>query len=316
MAIISTTYSELNQLKYSKSIITIGSFDGVHLGHQKIFDKMNKLSLENNNCKKILITFDPHPASIINKKILEQYYLSSSLFDKVNSIQKNNIDIIVVISFNKKLSLVTAKDFFEKIISSFNPLHVVMGYDHGFGYKREGNVKFLKTNYKESKFQIHEIKPKKLNKETTISSTLIRKLILNGEIRKANLMLNKKYSLIGTVVRGMGLGKKINFPTINLSVYNKGQILPKRGVYFVELVIENKKYKGMCNIGFRPTVTNSEEETIEIHIFRVKINADFYNKEVKVFFVEYIREEKKFKNIDFLIKQLNKDKQLCLSIKN
>ena len=315
MVIISTTYSALEQHKYNKSIITIGSFDGIHLGHQKIFDKMDKLSLDSSNCNKILITFDPHPASIINQKKTGQYYLSSSLIDKINSIQNNNIDITVVILFNRELSLVSAKDFFETIINSFNPLHVVMGYDHGFGYKREGNIQFLKTNYKNAKFQIHEIKPEKVNKETIVSSTLIRKLILNGKIKEANLMLNKKYSLIGTVIQGMGLGKKINFPTINLAVLNKQQILPKRGVYFVELVIENQKYRGMCNIGFRPTVTNSEEETIEIHIFRVKINTDFYNKEVKVFFIEYIREEKKFKSIDFLIKQLNEDKKLCLSIK-
>ena len=162
---------------------------------------------------------------------------------------------------------------------------------------------------------MHTVYPEKNNNQETISSTLIRKFIKNGKIDKANNMLGRLYAIKGNVVNGEGLGKTINFPTINISLLNKLQIVPFSGVYFVHLEIDSNQYTGMCNIGFRPTVTNNKEETIEIHIFRVKTDKDFYGKEVKVFFVEYIREEKKFENIIFLAKQLEEDKNYCLSIK-
>tara|TARA_Y100001970_G_scaffold53264_1_gene67351 strand:- start:278 stop:1231 length:954 start_codon:yes stop_codon:yes gene_type:complete len=313
---ISTTYPELDKLKYNNSIITIGSFDGLHLGHQKVFKKMNALSSNSN--KKILITFDPHPFTVLNKRQNEKYYLLESTNEKVeilNSFKNSLIDIVVIIKFDKELSHISATDFFTKILKCFNPIDVVMGHDNGFGHKREGNINFLKDRYNDKGFKLHTVSPEQNNIQETISSTLIRQLIKNGKIDKANNMLGRSYSVKGHVVRGEGLGKTINFPTINISLSNELQIVPSSGVYFVYLEIDSNKYTGMCNIGFRPTVTNNKEETIEIHIFRVKTDKDFYGKEVKVFFVEYIREEKKFKNIDFLAKQLEKDKNYCLSIK-
>ncbi len=316
MVTISTTYPELDKLKYNNSIITIGSFDGLHLGHQKVFKKMNALSSNSN--KKILITFDPHPFTVLNKRQNEKYYLLESTNEKVeilNSFKNSLIDIVVIIKFDKELSHISATDFFTKILKCFNPIDVVMGHDNGFGHKREGNINFLKDRYNDKGFKLHTVSPEQNNIQETISSTLIRQLIKNGKIDKANNMLGRSYSVKGHVVRGEGLGKTINFPTINISLSNELQIVPSSGVYFVYLEIDSNKYTGMCNIGFRPTVTNNKEETIEIHIFRVKTDKDFYGKEVKVFFVEYIREEKKFKNIDFLAKQLEKDKNYCLSIK-
>ena len=164
-----------------------------------------------------------------------------------------------------------------------------------------------------STLRVHQIKGKKNKELNRVSSTLIRESILNGEIHHANIMLNREYSLIGKVVKGKGIGKQINFPTINIKPIYKNQIIPLKGVYYVSLEIDKNIYKGMCNIGVRPTLTNSKEETIEIHIFRAEIDLDFYGKEVKVFFIKYIRSEKKFKNIDFLVKQLEKDKELCMS---
>ncbi len=316
MVIISTTYSKLDQLKYKDSIITIGSFDGVHLGHKKVFEKMDYLS--SNTSKKILITFDPHPFTILNKKQDKKYYLLESINQKIeiiNSFEDSLIDVIVIIKFDKKLSFVSASKFFTKIIQSFNPADVVMGYDNAFGHKREGDINFLKEKYNNKEFKLHIVNPKQGNNREIISSTLIRKFIKTGKIEKANNMLGRFYSVKGKVIRGEGLGKTINFPTINILPSNKGQITPISGVYFVHLEIASNKYIGMCNIGFRPTITNNKEETIEIHIFRVKTDKDFYGKEVKVFFIEYIREEKKFKNIEFLAKQLKRDKKYCLSIK-
>ena len=148
-----------------------------------------------------------------------------------------------------------------------------------------------------------------------ISSTLIRKYLKEYNLENANKLLGREYELEGKVVEGDGRGQKIKFPTANIKPKILNQLIPARGVYCVDAVIENHIYLGMCNIGIRPTLINSEEETIEIHIFGVRIDSDFYNKEVKVFFIEYIRNEKKFKNKDFLVKQLEKDKQTCLSIK-
>ena len=319
MVTISTTYSELNKLKYNNSIITIGSFDGLHLGHKKIFNKMENLSSKKNiDNNKILITFNPHPVSVLYKNKKNKYYLSESISKKVellNSFDSFSIDIIVIIEFNKEFSLVSASDFFNKIIKCFNPTDIVMGHDNGFGYKREGNINFLKEKYSKKTFELHVVTPKQDNSQVIISSTLIRNFIQNGKIKKANMMLGRFYSVKGKIVKGKGIGKTINFPTINISPLNKFQITPFSGVYFVHLEIGLNKYIGMCNIGFNPTITNNKEETIEVHIFRVKTSEDFYGKEVRVFFVEYIREEKKFKNIDFLAKQLEEDKKYCLSIK-
>ena len=326
MVIISTAYSELDKYIYKRSIITIGSFDGLHLGHQEIFHKMSALKLElpsnslNNYNNKVLITFNPHPASILNKKKIEKGYFLTPFSSKIDLMKEHFdsfIDLILVISFTKDFSFVSAKDFFDKIIRSFDPSHIIIGDDHGFGHKREGNINFLKKNYEHGKqegnLKIHQIKGKKNKELNRISSTLIRKSILNGKIHHANMMLNRKYSLIGRVVKGRGIGKQINFPTINIKPMYKNQIIPLKGVYYVSLETDKKKYKGMCNIGVRPTLTNSKEETIEIHIFRAEIDLDFYDKEVKILFIKYIRSEKKFKNIDFLVKQLERDRELCLS---
>ena len=316
MVTIPTTYSELSKLNYNNSIITIGSFDGLHLGHKKIFDKMKALSLQKNILhNKILITFNPHPISVLNKNQKDRYYLSESINQKLEILDKFCIDIVVIVEFTQELSLVSASNFFNKIVKSFNPADVVMGYDNGFGHKREGDVTFLKERYGSEKFTLHTVKAKKDKNQVNISSTIIRQSIKIGEIEKANIMLGRSYSIMGKVIKGQGIGRTIKFPTINISLLNEKQIVPFFGVYFVHLEIESIEYTGMCNIGFRPTITNNKEETIEIHIFRVKTNKDFYGKEVKIFFIEFIREEKKFKNIDFLVKQLEKDKKYCLSIK-
>ena len=284
---------------------------------------MNELQLElssnslNKYNNKVLITFNPHPISVLNKKMIEKgYFLTpfSSKMDLIKEYFDSFIDLVLVISFTKDFSLVSAKDFFDKIITSFDPRDIVIGDDHGFGHKRKGDINFLKKNYEdEENLRIHQIKDKKNKGLNRISSTLIRKSILNGKIHHANMMLNRNYSLIGKVVKGKGIGKQINFPTINVKPIYENQIIPLKGVYYVSLETDKKKYKGMCNIGVRPTLTNSKEETIEIHIFRAEIDLDFYDKEVKILFVKYIRNEKKFKNIDFLVKQLERDRELCLS---
>jgi len=311
LVIISTSFSKLEKYKYTNSIISIGSFDGVHLAHKKIFDKMNILKNKENG-KTIVITFNPHPRFIIDRNSVKQKYLLSELENKISLIKRFNIDILVILSFTKKTASITAKNFLNKVNSSFNPVHFVMGYSHSFGYKREGDVAFVRINSKE-RFQVHLVKEQTLGRKS-ISSTKIRNYISTNQIDKANRFLGRKYSIKGSVVKGSGVGRKINFPTINIKVSDIHQLVPSVGVYFVQVKIKNNLYLGMCNIGFRPTLTNSKEESIEVHIFSVGINKNFYKEEVKIYFLQYLRNEKKFKNLDFLKRQLEKDKQVCLSL--
>ena len=312
MVTIKTTFNELGELEYKNSIITIGSFDGVHLGHKKIFDKVASISKQySHENHTILITFDPHPVSILKSKDKSRYFLSDNIAEKLLTLEKFNVDIVVVLKFDEFTSKISAKDFFDKLILSFSPSDVVMGHDNGFGHKREGDVGFISNNYKN--VNVHTISAEKNIENQKISSTYIRNEIANGILKNANEMLGNPYSLLGTVVRGRGYGKTINFPTINLKPLNTSKIIPKIGVYHVKVVINDIEYFGMCNIGFSPTVTNNKEETIEIHIFKVESNIDFYDYNVKVFFLEFIREEKKFKKVEFLVKQLKEDKKYCLS---
>ena len=312
MVIISTTFSKLKKYKYTDSIISIGSFDGVHLAHKTIFDKMSILKNKKDS-QSIVITFDPPPKFVLQNKNIKQKHLLTELENKSNLIKKSGVDVLVILSFSKKTASITAENFLNKIIYSFNPNHFVIGYNHNFGYNREGDADFVRSQAK-GRFKVHLIKEQINSNKDSISSTKIRKYISEGKIDKANLLLGHQYSLSGFVIKGQGMGKKINFPTINIKPLNNYQLVPFRGVYYVNLIIENQLYSGMCNIGFRPTLTNSKEESIEVHIFSVGIDKNFYKKEVKVFFIKYLREERKFKNLEFLRRQLEKDKQKCLSV--
>ena len=312
MVIISTTFSKLKKYKYINSIISIGSFDGVHLAHKEIFDKMNSLKKQKNT-KNIVITFNPLPKSVLQNKKAQKKYLLTELEYKKKLIKKSGIDMLFIFSFTKKTALISAEDFLDKIINSFNPIHFVMGYNHNFGYKRKGNVDFMRFQSKD-RFKVHLIKKQIIFKKESISSTKIRNYLSKGKINKANMLLGREYLLRGLVVKGQGIGKKINFPTANIKPLDNHQIIPFRGVYSVKIKIEDQLYSGMCNIGFKPTLTNSKEESIEVHIFSVEIDKDFYKKEVEVFFIRYLRNERKFKNLDFLRRQLEEDKQNCLSV--
>ena len=319
MANISKAFSELEAYKIKNSILTIGSFDGIHLGHKKILDKMNRIA--KNKTPKVVITFDPNPNFILGKNKLNKKHLICSLDEKINILKKQyKIDIVTVLKFDKNFASISANSFLKKIVTSFQPSHIIVGYNHKFGFKKEGDIEFLRKNSLEYKYKTHKVLAKKINfdknstdKEITISSSLIREYLLKSKIIKANILLGRYFSLFGLVIKGKGIGKKINFPTINIMPFEKNIIRPNRGVYLVKVSIDKMLYKGMCNVGFRPTVTNSKEESIEVHIFSVGISSNFYNKEVCVYFIKYIREEKKFKNLEFLAKQLKKDKQNCLS---
>ena len=293
--------STLNYIKYS--IATIGYFDGIHLGHKKIIKELvNQAKL--NDGKSILITFWPHPKIVLKKDTNIRFLLTKE--DKYKFLKNEGIDIIYLIEFTKDFSKVKAEKFIQEyLVKRLKINKLIIGYNHCFGYNREGNFNYLEKNKNKYDFDIQEIKKEEINNNFDISSSSIRKEIHEGNLKKANIMLGYNFFIKGKVIKGDGIGKKIGYPTANILLLDKEKIIPGNGVYVCKIFLENKYYGGMLNIGFRPTV-NGKERRIEIHIFG--LNYDLYDKILKIILIHKIRDEIKFTTLDELKVQLGKDK--------
>ena len=303
--------TSLNKIKtFKKSILTIGVFDGLHLGHMKIIEKTSKLALSK-NLPSVLITFHPHPKKILTKN--NNLNLLIEQDDKLKILANNCIDYVLIIPFSLQFSNILPENFLNNyIIKYFNPKEIIIGYDHRFGYKQKGDLKFLEEKSTIYNFTVHSINAYKRN-DKVVSSTKIRKYISSGKIKDANLLLGYDYFLNGIVIKGDGRGSKMKFPTANIKPINNDKLIPKNGVYCVDVEIYKNKYIGMCNIGYRPTFYDNEKISIEVHLI-TDDKISIKNKKIKIIFKEYIREEKKYENINDLILQLNKDRYLCQSI--
>lgn len=295
-----------NTIKIPKSnfnIATIGSFDGIHLGHKKILQTITETAKKNNG-KSILITFWPHPRYVLKKN--NDFKLLTSLDEKIKIFEENKIDILYVIDFSLKFSKVTANNFVKNILLDKLKINcILIGYNNNFGKNRQGNIKYLEKNKNLFDIDIISI-PKQSVDKISISSTKIREFLKNGKIGSANQLLGRKYSINGKIVRGNGIGRKINFPTANIEINEPKKLLPKNGVYAVEVILNNKTYLGMLNIGYNPTIKN-EKKSIEVNIF--KFSDEVYNNKILINFIKRIRNEKKFKNLNELKKQLIIDKK-------
>ena len=290
------------------NIATIGSFDGIHIGHKKILQTLTKIAKKNNG-KSILITFWPHPRYVLKKN--NDFKLLTSLEEKIKLFEKNKIDILYIVDFSLKFSKVSANKFIENILLEKLKINcLLIGYNNNFGRNREGNIRYLEENKKKFDIDIISI-PKQSVDKISISSTKIREYLNNGKISSANRLLGRKYSINGKVVRGNGIGRKINFPTANIEIDEPKKLLPKSGVYAVEVILNRKIYLGMLNIGYNPTIKN-EKKSIEVNIF--KFSEDIYNNKISINFIRRIRDEKKFKNLNELKKQLIIDKKKVKSI--
>jgi len=304
-------YENLKDInKINKSILTIGTFDGIHKGHLAIFEEMSRISLDETS-KKVVISFSPHPKTVLNKK--DKFDLLTRKNKKIALCSRSNIDIMVLLPFDEEFSKMKAINFLQDIlIKYFNPSFILVGYDHKFGFKREGNYEFLKKNEQIFNYIVKQVLPFKIN-NMIISSTIIRKYIKNSYIDIANKYLGWIYEIDGVVVKGSGNGKKIGFPTANLKIINKNICIPALGVYAISIKIDGKRYEGMCNIGYRPTIDESNMPIIEVNIFHI-FEDDFYKKTITVEFIKYIRKEKKFNSIDELVHQLKLDKKESIKI--
>lgn len=292
--------------KDKKTVLTVGTFDGVHLGHRKIINEMIYQSVEN-NCRNLLITFDPHPQIVLSKD--NSIKILTTLNQKLEYLNNLSVQNVLVINFTKQFSQIDFKTFVEEYFVNRIGVHtVVVGSDHHFGKNREGNPDTLRELGKIFDFNVIKVEPLILD-GNKISSTRIRKALNEGNIELANKMLGKRYEIRGKVVKGNQRGATIGFPTANIEVGNKDMLIPPRGVYFVEVDVADKHYFGMMNIGFRPTFNNTSELIIEVHIFY--FNENIYDKPITVRFIDRLRDEKKFNSVDELKQQLQIDKQEC-----
>ena len=293
-----------------ESILTIGTFDGVHIGHNKILKRLIQDS-KKNNLSSLVMTFFPHPRMILNKS--HEIKMIDTIDEKINLLEKTGLDNLIIHPFDNNFSKIRAKEFVEEIlVKKLKIKEIIIGYDHKFGKDREASVKDFKKFGQDYIFNVKEIPAEEID-SIAISSTKIRDAILNGEIEKCNKFLGRNFILTGKVVYGEGLGKKIDFPTANIEIKETYKIIPKNGVYLVKTKINSNTYFGMMNIGIRPTV-GGRNKSLEIHFFNFKDNI--YGKNVSIEIIKKIRDEEKFSSIDQLKIQLKKDEQFCLKLIN
>ena len=295
-------YNSFNIKPHHKgSIILIGNFDGLHLGHQKLFTLAKKYK-KKHSLKIGVLTFEPMPKMYFNKDI--NNFRISNQKQKINLLNKFNVDFVIIKKFNKEFSKTKSIDFIEKILKKkLKAKFIFVSNNFRFGNKREGDVKQLIKYEKIYNYRI--IKPTPLIKEKKIvSSSLIRNYLQKGKLIKANNLLNRKWSIEGKVQKGKQLGKKIGFPTANIDI--KDYVLACPGVYAVRVKMKNnsKIYKGIANLGYRPTF-NEKKLLLEVHLFN--FSGNLYDKDLVVEFLKFIRKEKKFKNVDQLKKQIKTD---------
>ncbi len=289
----------------------MGTFDGVHIGHQAIISKMTEIATAK-KLKSVVLTFDPHPRYTL-KKDDNKLKLLLTNEEKLRRFEKMGVDIIVIISFTVEFSKTPYETFIKKyLVDSLGMKCLVIGFDHRFGENRTGNHQTLIDLSRKYSYAVIE-KTALTENDDVISSTKIRGLLDSGQIEKANRYLGYAFPINGTVVEGNKTGNKLGFPTANIIIDNPSKQIPARGVYAVKVLIENKIYNGMCNIGNKPTFEN-QPLTIETNIF--DFGKNIYHKKISVFFISFIRNELKFENTQLLQTQLEKDKRYVLNILN
>jgi len=296
---------------FKNAVITTGSFDGVHVGHQKIFDRINELA-ELHHGESVVITFDPHPRQIIYPKD-DTLRLLTSTTEKVNYFGKFGINNVVVLPFTIEFSQQQAREYVEKfLIEKFNPKCLVVGYDHRFGLNREGNFDLLKQYADRKAFDLVKIDKQEIS-DITVSSTKIRNAISDGAMGSANMLLGHSYTIGGTVIHGQKLGKELGYPTANVLLDNPIKLLPPEGIYAVHVNVNDKKHGGMLYIGKRPTVTPIQKGlSIEVHLF--DFHEDIYDCKIELELLSYVREDQEMTDLVELQQAIANDEKLVKEI--
>ena len=289
------------------SVITIGTFDGVHIGHTKIINQLITISLKN-NLTSILLSFFPHPKMVLQND--NELKLINTIQEKEGLLNSLNLDYLIIKEFTKEFSRLSALEFVRDIlVNKLNAKHIIIGYDHHFGRNRTANIEQLKEFGELYDFKVTEILAQDID-DIAISSTKIRKALINGEIKLANKFLGYNFFFSGDVVHGNNIGKTISFPTANIKVDQPYKLIPKNGVYIVKTIIDNQTTFGMMNIGYNPTF-NGKQKSIEIHF--LNFTKNIYHKNLTIEMIMRIRNEIKFNSVEDLKKQLEKDKLSTLN---
>ncbi|MEA3288019.1 MAG: bifunctional riboflavin kinase/FAD synthetase [Candidatus Marinimicrobia bacterium] len=299
----------------SGCVATIGSFDGIHRGHQAL---IGKCIAEANTRKlpSVIITFHPHPQQLLRESDRPPIRLLTGIEERTFLIEKTApVDIMLVLDFNQGFSSMTADEFARTVLEeALGVQHVVVGYDHRFGHQREGDADWLKQRGQLNGYEISVVGPIN-NEDLPVSSTLIRDHIQHDRLDLANAMLGHAYTVMGTVVHGEQRGQSLHFPTANLEPHVDNKLLPNRGVYLSRVETAGFASFGMCNIGVRPTFKSDEEVTIEVNLFNIPEGKEnLYGSEITLEFLQKLRDEKKFSSVDDLIEQLENDKKTCIAI--
>ena len=288
--------------------ITIGTFDGVHVGHRKILEKVINHA-RNSDLRSAVLTFFPHPRMVLQKDA--DIKLLNTVDEKAAILEQMGLDVLLIHPFTKEFSRLSATEFVrDLLVNKLKSKKIIIGYDHRFGRNRNANISDLIAFGNTLDFSVEEIPAQEID-DVSISSTKIRKALELGDVETANAYLGYDYMLTGTVKKGKGIGRQLNFPTANLTIAESYKLIPKNGAYVVESTIDNEQVYGMMNIGFNPTV-NGTEKSIEINFF--DFEKDLYNKKIQVNLIHRLRDERKFESVDALKKQLAKDKETSLEI--
>lgn len=289
------------------SVITIGTFDGVHIGHKKIINQLTSISSKNNLIS-ILLSFFPHPKMVLQND--NELKLINTIQEKESLLNSLNLDYLIIKEFTKEFSRLSALEFVRDIlVNKLNAKHIIIGYDHHFGRNRTANIEQLKEFGELYDFRVTEILAQDID-DIAISSTKIRKALINGEIRLANKFLGYNFFFSGDVIHGNNIGKTISFPTANIKIDTPYKLVPKNGVYIVKTIIDNQITFGMMNIGYNPTF-NGKQKSIEIHF--INFNKNIYHKNLTIEMISRIRNEIKFNTVEDLKKQLEQDKLSTLN---
>ena len=292
-----------NPINVTNAVVTIGTFDGVHIGHQKIIARLKEVATQHGG-ETVLITLYPHPRMVLFPDDNDLQLLSTQ-DEKTDLLSKYGIDHLVVIPFSKEFARLTSLEFVRDIlVDKIGVKSLVIGYDHHFGRNREGSIEQLRELAPQFHFEVEEIPAQDID-HVNVSSTKIREALLNGEVETAKQYLGHAYSLQGTVVEGNKLGRTIGYPTANIEIGDKHKLIPADGVYAVHVLAGNERFGGMLNIGYRPTV-DGKKRTTEVNIF--DFERDLYGQQLKIEFEARLRNEQKFTGLDALKEQLAKDK--------
>jgi riboflavin kinase/FMN adenylyltransferase len=306
--IIHEGYENLNLVN---PVVTLGIFDGVHRGHRALLDKLVSYAGREKGVS-VVVTFFPHPRMVLDSKTSNLLFLST-MEEKIDLLKRANIDHLIIIGFNKKFSRITACDFVKNVLSGkIGTKHIVIGYNHHFGRKGEGDYDTLKRCTESSDFVVEQVRGFS-TENGIVSSSLIREALLNGKLDEANNWLGYAYSLTGTVIGGSQVGRSIGFPTANIKPLDPHKLIPLNGVYAVEVKFNNLTYPGMLSIGSNPTVNkNPDKRFIEVNI--LNFEGDLYDKEISVVFKKRLRDELKFESIVQLAEQIKTDRERVLDL--